>query len=665
MKIFVRGFLLFHLLAILSNLLQCAPDSTSFKLGVIEIIGNRDENSLPIPSASLLLSEINIQDKNNIAEALNLLPGITFLTGGPRNESVVYLHGFDLRQVPLYIDGIPVSIPYDGMIDLGRFSLSNVSALTANKGIASLFYGANAIGGSINIVTRKPTQQFEYSASAQYDDRKAYKADASIGALINDYYIQGSFSQFRQDYYVLSEHFSPVPLQNDRTRVNSQLLDQDYFFRVGCTPAENEEFALSFVRQHSEKGNPTYIGNDTRNTPRFWRWPYWDKSSVYLSSAIPFHVMGFSSSPLLKINAYIDFYKNALFSYDDSTYTSQLTNKAFQSFYQDITAGAIMSVDGTPSEDNLLRLSAQVKSETHHEHNNNEPIRTFQDITTSLELEDQQQLCVNYSLFGGLGANYIATVEAQNYNSQTHSITNFQDASNFSVNAQGGFRYTVTQDRSMAVATGYKTRFPTMKDRYSYRLGQALPNPALKPERAWNFNISYTDLIFGHIHPTIDVFYSDLYDVIQRVDYVSGSLYQLQNTGHASQYGCDLSSGISIAEDVRCDITYSYLKRVQKSNPSLFFTDTPEHKVEASCNVSLLENLHFCISGTYNSKRYSTTDGLFSCPGFVVFDLQGEYAITNHVSAHIGVKNMFDENYAYYEGYPEPGRTLSFGIALR
>ncbi|MEZ4908300.1 MAG: Plug domain-containing protein [Saprospiraceae bacterium] len=40
---------------------------------------------------------------------------------GSRNENTVYLRGFDIRSIPIFIDGIPVYIPYDGYVYFGRF----------------------------------------------------------------------------------------------------------------------------------------------------------------------------------------------------------------------------------------------------------------------------------------------------------------------------------------------------------------------------------------------------------------------------------------------------------------------------------------------------------------------------------------------------------------
>ena len=41
--------------------------------------------------------------------------------GGARNEYNLLVRGFNARRVPVFMDGIPVYVPYDGEMDLGRF----------------------------------------------------------------------------------------------------------------------------------------------------------------------------------------------------------------------------------------------------------------------------------------------------------------------------------------------------------------------------------------------------------------------------------------------------------------------------------------------------------------------------------------------------------------
>ncbi|QVK22247.1 Plug domain-containing protein [Shewanella dokdonensis] len=84
--------------------------------------------------------------KTNVAQALSVIPGVSLQKSGSRNELQVKVRGFDSRQVPVFYDGIPIYVPYDGNLDLGRFLTSNLDSVEVSKGYTSLLQGPNQMG---------------------------------------------------------------------------------------------------------------------------------------------------------------------------------------------------------------------------------------------------------------------------------------------------------------------------------------------------------------------------------------------------------------------------------------------------------------------------------------------------------------------------------------
>lgn len=64
------------------------------------------------------------------------------------------------------------------------------------------------------------------------------------------------------------------------------------------------------------------------------------------------------------------------------------------------------------------------------------------------------------------------------------------------------------------------TRFATIKDRYSYKMGTAIPNPDLQPENTVNFALQYIDTRIRNVSLDGSVFYNRIQDVIQNVSNV-------------------------------------------------------------------------------------------------------------------------------------------------
>ncbi|NTV98972.1 MAG: TonB-dependent receptor, partial [Chlorobiaceae bacterium] len=158
------------------------------------------------------------------------------------------------------------------------------------------------------------------------------------------------------------------------------------------------------------------------------------------------------------------------------------------------------------------------------------------------------------------------------------------------------------------------------------------------------------------------VFQSSVSDVIQRVDNVSGTKYQFQNTGTATFTGFECSADWKPSSWFRGFAGYSFIERENKSNPNLYFTDVPKHKVNAYLQFFTGKNTWIIAETEFDSKRYSSSDGKYTAGSYAVYNLRVNAALSESISAQFAVENLFDRNYAVAEGYPEPGRQVVFAL---
>lgn len=93
------------------------------------------------------------------------------------------IRSFKSTQIPVYTDGIPVYVPYDGNMDLGRFLTSDLSQISISKGVSSVLYGPNALGGAVNLVSIKLTKEFEGGFNYGFTTRKYSNTYSNLGAL--------------------------------------------------------------------------------------------------------------------------------------------------------------------------------------------------------------------------------------------------------------------------------------------------------------------------------------------------------------------------------------------------------------------------------------------------------------------------------------------------
>ncbi|MBJ2123975.1 TonB-dependent siderophore receptor [Flavobacterium sp. IB48] len=662
MKPKLLSFLLFPLIGFAQQNNSKTTDSLKisnvFNLGEVIITNQQNKDTLNRVTSKTMES----QNKMEVSKALNLLPGISLTASGPRNESMVSVRGFDLRQVPVYMDGIPVYVPYDGYVDLARFTTFDLAAVDVSKGFSSVLYGPNSLGGAINLVSRKPSKKLEYDAALGMINENGYRGNVNIGSKIGKFYFQGGFSYLDRDSFRMSSNFVPTANENGGQRDNSYRTDQKISFKVGWTPTEKSEYAIGYINQQGEKGNPVYTGYDTQNSlllkPRYWQWPNWDKESFYFISN-----SAFDDKNSFKTRLYFDRFKNTLDSYDDSSYSTQTKPYAFESIYNDYTFGGNLEYNTKIIPKNDLKFAFQFKEDVHRENNLGEPVRHFIDNTVLIGIEDVYKVNSKFTVIPGISYNIRKNLEAEDYNSTTKTISDFPDAgASDAFNAQVGLFYQLNNQQKLGATISQKTRFATIKDRYSYRMGTAIPNPDLKPEKAINYELNYTATLFEKITFQTALFYSSLSDAILSVSNVEPGKSQMQNFGEADYKGIEAQLNYAILENLSLNLNYTYIERKNITNPNIHFTDVPNTKVMGTLEYSPIKILRLIANTEFNSPRFSTSYGA-RVPDYTLLNLYVSGKISKNFSLDAGLNNIFDRNYSLVEGYPEEGR--NFFVTLR
>jgi iron complex outermembrane receptor protein len=235
-----------------------AEDATLgvFVLGEVEVVGNQEQSAASVLTERVTEEELRSFNRDDVAEALDLLPGVHMSKTGARNESTVYVRGFDLRHVPLYLDGIPIYVPYDGYPDLRRFTTFDLSQIVLSKGFTSVLYGPNTMGGAINLVSKRPEKAFEGNCGAGYASGDSYQAYLNLGTNQGWWYLQTGASWYNIDHFRLSDDFRETAAEDGGRRENSYQRDRKINIKLGLTPHGDDEYALSYIYQHGVKGTP-------------------------------------------------------------------------------------------------------------------------------------------------------------------------------------------------------------------------------------------------------------------------------------------------------------------------------------------------------------------------------------------------------------------------
>ncbi len=151
----------------------------------VVVTGTRTERRLadsPVLTSVVRERDMRKAGSTSVLEALeDNVPGIVFSRNGMGNN--MRIRGLNSRYILFLVDGERmVSEGAGGNVNLDRIDAGNIERIEVTSGAASALYGSDAVGGVINIITKKPVHGFEGSANVTYGSDNTWKARADVGS---------------------------------------------------------------------------------------------------------------------------------------------------------------------------------------------------------------------------------------------------------------------------------------------------------------------------------------------------------------------------------------------------------------------------------------------------------------------------------------------------
>ncbi|KMS54840.1 TonB-denpendent receptor [Novosphingobium barchaimii LL02] len=155
-------------------------------------------------------AEIERTQATTATDVLARIPGVsTVQSGGFGQPSSVFIRGAENAQSLVLIDGVRINDPGDvgGGFDFGALTIGQFDRVEVVRGSSGVLWGSRAIGGVINFITARPTEQWTARAQAEYGwrDRKQVSASAAglvgpVGLTLGGNWLKGDgFSAFDED----------------------------------------------------------------------------------------------------------------------------------------------------------------------------------------------------------------------------------------------------------------------------------------------------------------------------------------------------------------------------------------------------------------------------------------------------------------------------------
>ncbi len=634
--------------------------------------------------------------KPTLDEAMQLAPGVSDSnTGGSRNERIVFVRGFDRLQVPVSIDGVRVYLPYDNRLDFSDFVTADIAEIQIAKGYASVLDGPGAIGGAINLVTKRPTKELEIEAGSSMTFARdgfyeGFRSYASVGTRQNLWYMLVTGTILDRKGWMLSEDYKPTVPQGAGWRDNSQKEDWRVSAKVGLTPNATDEYAVSVIHQEAEKGAPLHV-TDPVASQRYWLWPGRDLTNIYTNSTTRLGEASYINTKL-----FYSLYNDSLFGYDDAALTTQTSPKSFRSYYHDSAYGGSTEAGTDITNWDTLKGAFHYRRDIHGEEQEMftnkagtscgklgaggdpyampapcmEPLQTSIEDTYSVAVENTYHLTKRIDLVTGASYDWRVLYEAQDW-TLANGLFEYQKKNNQAFNWQGAAIYRYSDDAKVYASVSDRTRFPTIFERFSSRFGGAISNPGLLPEQATNYEIGWAGKLWKANLSTA-IFYSDVSNFIESVNitYQGQAVTQSQNVGNGQFVGWEAAADVPVTANFMAGGNITLIRRdlVNPANPKFELTGVPDAKGIFYVKWRPIQALTITPNVEIASDRWTqNTAGTlyYQLGAYTLANISAEYELQPGTSLNFTARNLFDRNYTLTDGFPEPGRSFTFGMKMK
>lgn len=221
---------------------------------------------------------------------------------------------------------------------------------------------------------------------------------------------------------------------------------------------------------------------------------------------------------------------------------------------------------------------------------------------------------------------------------------------------QAGLSFHLPENIELKASASRGFRYPTIREMYMF----PPQNPDLEPESLWNYEIALSQsLLEGRLSYGLNVFYINGDNMIMTVPREGASPLNM-NTGRIENAGVEVQAAWRISRDWSTDANYSFL---HMENPVLA---APEHKLYGGASFSrgrwnASTGIQY-VAGLYT--QVATAGGTDMKENFVLWNLYTSFRITSWLSVWARGENLLAQKYEINAGYPMPGATVMGGIHI-
>ncbi len=612
-----------------NNKTQEETEDDTLKLDEVVITASRVEESLRMVTKSVtVITDVEIQQKGtqSVIDVLNDVPGVTISSyGPPGGAEYMYVRGAANGKTLVMIDGVRVQNPgsTSNALSLAYLGTDNIERIEVVRGAESVLYGSDAMGGVINIITKKGKGKPTVTAGFEGGSFETFKENLGVrgGNAILDYSLQAT----RTDISGLSKADSPEQEEDEygntslSGKLNARITDKT---EVGLTAYYSDT-----SMETDDSPDPiTGLGRDGYDIMY--------NEMLIISAHLDQDISKWWTSSLKvgNTNNEAEYYDASTeiekfkYSYEGTTQTASWQNNFFLGDRDTLTAGI-----------DYIQEEARMNS------GSSIPINNESAYTTSGFVSNHWTPTDNINISTGL---------------RYDEHENFGSATTYQVSAAYFFDNTGTKIRT-SYGTGFKA--PSLLQLY-YPYGYG--NEDLEPEKSKSFDIGIDQyLLDDRLALSIAYFHNDITNLIGTAR-INGQT-QFYNVEGVTTDGLETSLSWRVIPELTLNLHYTYQESIDDSLDRQR-THIPKHTGGGSINYTPWEKFNWNVSAQYKGKRYAAKlgDSYPVVPAQLIFNTKISYDFMDWLQLTARIENFTNEKYQSMYGYTGPGIGFYAGLNL-
>ncbi len=639
-----------------SAMVLCAFSSVMAQETLPEIVVTATRSPTAIADTGSAISVINSeeiakQSPKDITDVLRTVPGLDVTpTGGSGSTTAVRMRGGNTGQTLVMIDGIRVNDPSEGSnaFDFSRVVPSDVERIEVLRGPQSALYGSDAMGGVINIITKKGKGTPKFTTSFEGGSYGSYGGNASVSGSQGPVSYAFSVSGYNTDGF---SRYGYRIGRIERRFPNG--LESDSNQKVGMTG--RVAIDLSDTTQLEIGGFSTLNVSDYDAG--------WGKYPDTPSHSRALLIDGYARLKNVMLDGRLT---------NTVTISGNVTNRS----YRDITYSAfgallpVMNWERDQYRGN--RLAAEYQGDI--------KLDKFGLLTLGAKTErENMQSYVTY-----VAPRPSSRDKTGDYGQTTNSayaLYQFSPLKNLHLSLGGRLdaidggdqfatwrataAYEIEQTQTtLRTSLGTGAKAPTLFQLYSPLYG----NPNLDPENSFGYDVGVDQKLFdGRVKLSATYFANRFRDLIDftfdPVQCPTGSFYGCYlNVKRARTHGVELAGSFDVVRDaLRINATYTYLHAIN-SETGLQLARRPAHSGRLGLAWTPVANWTIEPSVVMMGERYSSEGQVGKLAPYARLDARIEYKINDTFTAYIRGENLTNAHYQDVLDYGTAGRSVYGGI---